>query len=226
MQVRSNSSYANSRPYASLTNDVSATTLALLSISQTTSPATTFSTTSILQYQHAEFGKLIHSSTRTTSSANGTKTLVNKNVTFHPKITGKYFTATSKDLQEAWYSPEDFRIFEENAKADVKLLRRILKNPVENLYPNEMLALEQTPSRGIEQYLSKRKCYDRTNKQRALIQTVLAKQQYHRAQSSEPLSPSVLALVSSAHSLEARRRALECGIRDEEAAVKVYKTCM
>ena len=225
MQVRSNSSYANSRPYASLTNDVSATTLALLSISQTTSPATTFSTTSILQYQHAKFRTLIHPSTRTSSSTSGTKTLV-KHVTFHPKITGKYFTATSKDLQEAWYSPEDFRIFEENAKADVKLLRRILKNPVENLYPNEMLALEQTPSRGIEQYLSKRKCYDRTNKQRALIQTVLAKQQYHRAQGSPLLSPGSLALVSSAHSLEARRRALECGIRDEEAAVKVYKTCM
>ena len=155
-----------------------------------------------------------------------TKPHASKSVSFNPKIFGKYFTATSKDLQDAWYSPEDFRTFEENAKADVNLLRRIGKNPVDSLFPNEILALEETPSRGIEQYLSKRKCYDRTNKQRALIQTVLAKQQCHRAQGSQPFSPGVLAMVSSAHSLEARRRALECGIRDEEAAAKVYMNQM
>ena len=69
------------------------------------------------------------------------------------------------------------------------------------------MTLEATPTRGIEQFLSKSTFIDRTTKQRAVLQTVLEAQQRR-------LPADHISILSSKLSHEARERALSYGTVD------------
>jgi hypothetical protein len=134
-------------------------------------------------------------------------------VRFDAEVRGVVFEFTQQDLEETWHSGEQSAYFEEQMRADAKLARLLLKKRErgESLDTLEAVALEATPTRGIEQLLSKRAFVDRTTKQRSVVVGVIAAQ--HRQLAAEDI-----AIVSSNLSLEARHRALSNGIFDATEA--------
>ena len=141
-----------------------------------------------------------------------------RGVRFDPAVRGKLFEYTREELQDQWYPQTHFGHFEEQMRADVKLVRSLLKKqerePLDTL---EAAALEATPTRGIEQFLSKRDFIDRTAKQRAVVHGALAAQ--HRRLSADHTS-----ILSSNLSHEARQRALTNGLFDATEAANCHLT--
>ena len=141
-----------------------------------------------------------------------------RGVRFDPTVRGKLFEFTREELQDQWHPKTQFGHFEEQMRADVKLVRSLLKKqerePLDTL---EAAALEATPTRGIEQFLSKRDFIDRTAKQRAVVHGVLAAQ--HRRLSADHIS-----ILSSNLSHEARQRALTNGLFDATEAANCHLT--
>ena len=144
------------------------------------------------------------------------KRIIRRKVRFNPAVRGKFFEHTQQELQDKWYPETQFGHFEEQMRADVKLVRLLLKKqerePLDNL---EAAALEATPTRGIEQFLSKSVFVDRTAKQQAVVHGVLAAQ--HRRSSADHV-----AVLSSNLSHEARERALQNGLFDATEAAKCH----
>lgn len=77
------------------------------------------------------------------------------------------------------------------------------------------MTLEATPTRGIEQFLSKSTFIDRTTKQRAVLQTVLEAQR-------RKFPADHISILSSNLSLEARERALSYGTADAAVAASCH----
>ena len=155
-----------------------------------------------------------------TPSCDPTKTsnerIIPREVRFNPAVRGKVFEYTQQELQDKWHPETQFGHFEEQMRADVKLVRLLLKKQErEPLDALEEAALEATPTRGIEQFLSKRTFVDRTAKQQAVVHSVLAAQ--HRRLSADHIS-----VLSSNLSHEARERALRNGLFDATEAANCH----
>jgi len=150
---------------------------------------------------------LSHQATPTNKKTN------TRQVRFDPQVRGVVFEFTQQELEETWHSGEQSACFEEQMRADVKLARQLIKKQErgEPLDIFDAAALEATPTRGIEQFLSKRVFVDRTAKKRSVVAGVIAAQ--HRQLAAEDI-----AIVSSNLSLEARHRALSYGIFDATEA--------
>lgn len=155
-------------------------------------------------------------------------------VRFHPDVRGRTFEVDTSERQHMWYSPEDMRALQGQTRADVKLLRQMRKkqrrskvgrdgdgdsdNATSPLTPDEQMVLDDTPIRGIEQFVSKRTWADRMEKQRAAIHAVLDEQAYLKeiGRSADDIAIQRIASVSSNFSLEARRRASALGRQDAD----------
>lgn len=147
-----------------------------------------------------------------------------RKVHFDPDVRGLVFDATLHDLLNSWYTPDEFRHFQDMIKAEAKIIRNLLKKQArEPLSHDEAMALDAASIRGIEQFVSRRSFVERGQKQRTVIQGVLAEQQRQRHVASTPLSTKHtdhaaksalsddLALLSTTFSYDAQRRALEQG---------------
>ena len=155
-------------------------------------------------------------------------------VRFHPDVRGQTFEVDTSERQHMWYSPEDMRALQGQTRADVKFLRQIRKkqrrakvgrdddgdsdNATSPLTLDEQMVLDDTPIRGIEQFVSKRNWADRREKQRAAIYAVLDEQAYLKGigRSADDIAIQRIAIVSSNFSLEARRRASALGRQDAD----------
>ena len=146
-----------------------------------------------------------------------------RRVRFDPDVRGRVFDTTLHDLLNSWHTPDEFRRLQDVTKAEAKILRYLLKKRSrEPLSHEESAALDATSIRGIEQFVSRRSFVERGQKQRTVIEGVLAEQQRHRHMTSTRPSPSTtdvetaalsddLALLSATFSYDAQRRALEQG---------------
>ena len=142
--------------------------------------------------------------------------IVPREVRFNPAVRGIVFEYTQQELQDKWHPVAQFGHFEEQMRADVKLVRLLLKKQErESLDALEEAALEATPSRGIEQFLSKSTFVDRTAKQQAVVHGVLAAQRRR-------LSADHISILSSNLSHEARERALRNGLFDATEAATCH----
>ena len=142
--------------------------------------------------------------------------IIPREVRFNPAVRGIVFEYTQQELQDKWHPDAQFGHFEDQMKADVKLVRLLLKKQErESLDALEEAALEATPSRGIEQFLSKSTFVDRTAKQQAVVHGVLDAQQRR-------LSADHISILSSNLSHEARERALRNGLFDATEAATCY----
>lgn len=142
--------------------------------------------------------------------------IIPREVRFNPAVRGIVFKYTQQELQDKWHPERQFGHFEEQMRADVKLVRLLLKKQErESLDALEEAALEATPSRGIEQFLSKSVFVDRTAKQQAVVHSVLAAQQRR-------LSADHISILSSNLSHEARERALRNGLFDATEAATCH----
>ena len=146
-----------------------------------------------------------------------------RRVRFDPDVRGQVFDTTLQDLLNSWHAPDEFRRLRDMTRAEAKILRYLLKKRArEPLSHDEAVALDATPIRGIEMFVSRRTFVERGQKQRTVIQGVLAEQQRQRYMSSTTPSPSTtdvqmsalsddIALLSATFSYDAQRRALEQG---------------
>ena len=146
-----------------------------------------------------------------------------RRVRFDPDVRGRVFDTTLHDQLNSWHTPDEFRRLQDVTKAEAKILRYLLKKRSrEPLSHEESAALDATSIRGIEQFVSRRSFVERGQKQRTVIEGVLAEQQRHRHMTSTRPSPSTtdvqaaalsndLALLSATFSYDAQRRALEQG---------------
>ena len=146
-----------------------------------------------------------------------------RRVRFDPDVSGRVFDTTLHDLLNSWHTPEEFRHFQDTTKIEAKILRYLLKKQAkEPLSHEEAAALDATSIRGIEQFVSRRSFVEREQKQRTVIEGILAEQQRHRHMTPTRPSPSTtdvqiaalsddLALLSATFSYDAQRRALEQG---------------
>ena len=142
--------------------------------------------------------------------------IIPREVRFNPAVRGIVFEYTQQELQDKWHPDAQFGHFEDQMRADVKLVRLLLKKQErESLDALEEAALEATPSRGIEQFLSKSTFVDRTAKQQAVVHGVLDAQQRR-------LSADHISILSSNLSHEARERALRNGLFDATEAATCY----
>ena len=152
----------------------------------------------------------------TPTKTNNNERIIRREVRFNPTVRGKFFECFQEELQDKWYPETHFGRFEEQVRADAKLVRLLLKKQErEPLDTNEAAALEATPRRGIEQFLSKSVFVDRAAKQQAVLRNVLAAQ--HRR-----LSADHIAILSSKLSHEARERALKDGLFDATEAANCH----
>ena len=142
--------------------------------------------------------------------------IIPREVRFNPAVRGIVFEYTQQELQDKWHPDAQFGHFEDQMRADVKLVRLLLKKQErESLDALEEAALEATPSRGIEQFLSKSTFVDRTAKQQAVVHGVLAAQRRR-------LSADHISILSSNLSHEARERALRNGLFDATEAATCH----
>lgn len=138
-------------------------------------------------------------------------------VRFDPTVRGKTFECSPHDLEQTWHPTEAFCHFEEQMRSDVRVARQLLKKKTSGspLDIHDEMTLEATPTRGIEQFLSKTTFIDRTTKQRAVLQTVLEAQQRR-------LPADHISILSSKRSHEARERALSYGTVDAAVAASCH----
>lgn len=133
-------------------------------------------------------------------------------------------------LQAMFYSQEELQALQRNTRADVKLLRRRRKKERRTragdygdespLSKSEQLALNDTPIRGIEQFVSKGSWDVRREAQLAVIHAVLNEQDHLRTNGGD-LSDFGLGRIASASStlsLGARRQAVTLGLQDADDA--------
>ena len=138
-------------------------------------------------------------------------------VRFDPTVRGKTFECSPHELEQTWHPKEAFCHFEEQMRSDVKVARQLLKKKASGspLDIHDEMTLEATPTRGIEQFLSKSSFIDRTTQQRAVVQTVVEAQQRR-------LPADHIAVLSSNLSHEARERALTYGTVDAAVAASCH----
>jgi len=130
--------------------------------------------------------------------------------------------------QGMFYSLEELEALQRNTRADVKLLRRLRKKErrarasdhgdESPLSKSEQLALDDTPIRGIEQFVSKGSWAGRREAQLAVIHAVLDEQDHLRTKGGD-LSDFGLGRIASASStlsLAARRQAATLGLQDAD----------
>ena len=140
-----------------------------------------------------------------------------RQVRFEPTVRGKTFECSPHDLEQTWHPEGAFCHFEEQMRSDVKVARQLLKKKASGspLDIHDEMTLKATPTRGIEQFLSKSTLIDRVTKQRAVLQTVLEAQQRR-------LPADHISILSSNLSREARERALSYGTVDAAEAASYH----
>ena len=140
-----------------------------------------------------------------------------RQVRFDPTVRGKTFECSPHDLEQTWHPEGAFCHFEEQMRSDVKVARQLLKKKASGspLDIHDEMTLKATPTRGIEQFLSKSTLIDRMTKHRAVLQTVLEAQQRR-------LPADHISILSSNLSREARERALSYGTVDAAEAASYH----
>jgi len=161
------------------------------------------------------------------ASASGSLSIVHKRqrVRFSPDVRVKKFERPDDaDLQRAWLSKAERSAIQAQAKADLKIIKRLSKEP--DQVAADVRALRKTISlRGLEQFFSKRTLRALKEEQTDVIFGVLEAQQLQRQVSPHCYGgyggPNELAQLSADLSRSARDRAGRQG-REDEASVVAY----
>ena len=160
------------------------------------------------------------SSTRSLSTSSAKR----KRVSFSADVRMKKIERPDEDqLARSWLSKEERAEIQKQAKADLKIIKRIAKEPDQS--SPDIRAIRKTISlRGLEQFFSKRTLRDLKEEQQDVIYGVLEAQELQR-QVDEHMygayGPRQLAKLSAELSQSARDRATRQG-REDEAAVVSY----
>ena len=160
------------------------------------------------------------SSTRSLSTSSAKR----KRVSFSADVRMKKIERPDEEqLARSWLSKEERAEIQKQAKADLKIIKRISKEPDQS--SPDIRAIRKTISlRGLEQFFSKRTLRDLKEEQQDVIYGVLEAQELQR-QVDEHMygayGPRQLAKLSAELSQSARDRATRQG-REDEAAVVSY----
>lgn len=155
---------------------------------------------------------------------NSTSSAERKRVSFSSDVRMKKIERPDDEqIARAWLSKEERAEIQVQAKADLKIIKRISKEPDQS--SPDIRAIRKTISlRGLEQFFSKRTLRDLKEELQDVIYGVLEAQELQR-QVSEHLygayGPRQLAKLSAELSEPARERATRQG-REDEAAVVSY----
>ena len=160
------------------------------------------------------------SSTRSLSTSSAKR----KRVSFSADVRMKKIERPDEEqLARSWLSKEERAEIQKQAKADLKIIKRISKEPDQS--SPDIRAIRKTISlRGLEQFFSKRTLRDLKEEQQDVIYGVLEAQELQRQVDRHmygAYGPKQLAKLSAELSQSARDRATRQG-REDEAAVVSY----
>ena len=167
---------------------------------------------------------VVTSSTRSLSTSSSTKA---KRVCFNAEVRVKTIEFPDEEqLARSWLSKEERAEIQKQAKADLRLIKRISKEPDQSS-PDIRAIRKSISLRGLEHFFSKRILNDIKEEQQDVICGILVAQELQRRQRREVDQhhtlggPRQLAKLSAELSQSARDRALRKGQKDE-AAVGSY----